>query len=67
MTPAEILKVDMKQFATLEIKNKRAEAEKERNQSKRSDWEAEQIKAKGDKHQGIFVCIKCGSNKTDFV
>ena len=35
--------------------------------SKRSDWEEEQIKAMGDKHKGIFLCEKCGSDKTDFV
>ena len=67
LTPEDFLQVDVRKFATDEVKEQRAEAEKTNMYNKRTDWDCEEVKAQGDKFKGLFNCEGCGSNKTGFI
>ena len=67
ISPEDFLQVDLRKFASEEVKNQRIAAEKTNMYNKRTDWDNEEVKAQGDAYKGLFKCESCGSDKTGFI
>ncbi len=59
--------MDSRELASEEMKKTRDEMMMRGMWEKRTDWEHEEVKAQGEKFQGLFLCEECGSNKTGFI
>ena len=60
VSPEEFLQVDVRKFASEEVKNQRIAAERTNMYNKRTDWDNEEVKAQGDAYRGLFKCESCG-------
>lgn len=58
--------VDVRKLASEKMQQQRLEHEKKGLWNKRTDWEAELVKAQVD-YKGMFKCELCDSDRTGFI
>ena len=67
ISPEDFVMVDLRKLASEKMKKDREEAEKRGLWNKRTDWDCELVKQKGDNYKGMFNCELCDSDKTGFI
>ena len=67
ITPEEFVTADLREFASQKMIKDREEATNRGLYNKRTDWDTEMVKAKGDKFKGMFKCESCDSDRTGFI